>query len=133
MRSVMEECGGVHIHFPAEGSGVDRVMIRGPAGEVERARKQLLQLAEEKVRGHSSFFLYLLFLIFHSHFLFLVCCVFLFSPILFFIFFLSVLNFLMSNSHLFLSHLFSHVIFIFYDFIFFLLLILSIFRLFSCV
>ncbi|KAB5555835.1 hypothetical protein PHYPO_G00038720 [Pangasianodon hypophthalmus] len=48
VRSVMEECGGVHIHFPAEGSGVDRVTIRGPAGEVERAKKQLLQLAEEK-------------------------------------------------------------------------------------
>ncbi|XP_060796335.1 LOW QUALITY PROTEIN: vigilin [Neoarius graeffei] len=48
VRSVMEECGGVHIHFPAEGSGVDRVTIRGPAGEVDRARKQLLQLAEEK-------------------------------------------------------------------------------------
>lgn len=49
MRSVMEECGGVHIHFPAEGSGLDKVTIRGPAEEVERARKQLLQLAEEKV------------------------------------------------------------------------------------
>ncbi|XP_066519973.1 vigilin isoform X1 [Hoplias malabaricus] len=48
VRSVMEECGGVHIHFPAEGSGVDKVTIRGSAGEVERARRQLLQLAEEK-------------------------------------------------------------------------------------
>uniref|UniRef100_A0AAY4ARQ1 Vigilin n=1 Tax=Denticeps clupeoides TaxID=299321 RepID=A0AAY4ARQ1_9TELE len=48
VRSVMEECGGVHIHFPAEGSGSDKVTIRGPAGEVEKARKQLLQLAEEK-------------------------------------------------------------------------------------
>ncbi|XP_056325157.1 vigilin [Danio aesculapii] len=48
VRSIMEDCGGVHIHFPAEGSGLDRVTIRGPAEEVERARKQLLQLAEEK-------------------------------------------------------------------------------------
>ncbi|XP_063043229.1 vigilin isoform X2 [Engraulis encrasicolus] len=48
VRAVMEECGGVHIHFPSEGSGSDRVTIRGPAGEVEKARKQLLQLAEEK-------------------------------------------------------------------------------------
>lgn len=46
----MEDCGGVHIHFPSEGSGSDRVTIRGPAGEVERAKRQLLQLAEEKVR-----------------------------------------------------------------------------------
>uniref|UniRef100_A0A8C1RXE2 Vigilin n=1 Tax=Cyprinus carpio TaxID=7962 RepID=A0A8C1RXE2_CYPCA len=50
VRSVMEECGGVHIHFPAEGSGLDKVTIRGPAEEVERARRQLLQLAEEKVK-----------------------------------------------------------------------------------
>ncbi|KAL6118569.1 uncharacterized protein ACO6RY_03350 [Pungitius sinensis] len=48
VRSVMEDCGGVHIHFPSEGSGSDRVTIRGPVGEVERAKKQLLQLAEEK-------------------------------------------------------------------------------------
>uniref|UniRef100_A0A8C7FU15 Vigilin n=1 Tax=Oncorhynchus kisutch TaxID=8019 RepID=A0A8C7FU15_ONCKI len=45
-----EDCGGVHIHFPSEGSGSDRVTVRGPAGEVERAKRQLLQLAEEKVR-----------------------------------------------------------------------------------
>uniref|UniRef100_A0A8C1QDY5 Vigilin n=1 Tax=Cyprinus carpio TaxID=7962 RepID=A0A8C1QDY5_CYPCA len=50
VRSVMEECGGVHIHFPAEGSGLDKVTIRGPAEEVERAKRQLLQLAEEKVK-----------------------------------------------------------------------------------
>lgn len=49
MRSIMEDCGGVHIHFPSEGSGSDKVTIRGPAGEVEKAKKQLLQLAEEKV------------------------------------------------------------------------------------
>ncbi|PIO38541.1 hypothetical protein AB205_0138790 [Aquarana catesbeiana] len=50
IRSIMEECGGVHIHFPSEGSGSDAVTIRGPAQDVERAKKQLLQLAEEKVR-----------------------------------------------------------------------------------
>lgn len=50
VRSIMDDCGGVHIHFPSEGSGSDRVTIRGPAGEVEKAKKQLLQLAEEKVR-----------------------------------------------------------------------------------
>ncbi|XP_071999312.1 vigilin [Engystomops pustulosus] len=48
IRSIMEECGGVHIHFPSEGSGSDTVTIRGPAQDVERAKKQLLQLAEEK-------------------------------------------------------------------------------------
>ncbi|KAM6894744.1 vigilin [Lycodopsis pacificus] len=48
VRSIMEDCGGVHIHFPSEGSGSDKVTIRGPVGEVEKAKKQLLQLAEEK-------------------------------------------------------------------------------------
>ncbi|XP_068164689.1 vigilin [Antennarius striatus] len=48
VRAIMEDCGGVHIHFPSEGSGSDRVTIRGAAGEVEKARKQLLELAEEK-------------------------------------------------------------------------------------
>ncbi|XP_053314560.1 vigilin [Spea bombifrons] len=48
IRSIMEECGGVHIHFPSEGSGSDTVIIRGPAQDVDRAKKQLLQLAEEK-------------------------------------------------------------------------------------
>ncbi|KAJ8254798.1 hypothetical protein GJAV_G00197460 [Gymnothorax javanicus] len=52
VRSVKEECGGVHIRFPSGGSGSDRVTIRGPAEEVERARKQLLQLAEEKQIDH---------------------------------------------------------------------------------
>ena len=51
VRSIMEECGGVHIHFPTEGSGVDKVTIRGPAEEVEKAKQQLLALAEEKVGG----------------------------------------------------------------------------------
>jgi len=51
VRSIMEDCGGVHIHFPSEGSGSEKVTIRGPVGEVEKAKKQLLQLAEEKVGG----------------------------------------------------------------------------------
>lgn len=48
IRSIMEECGGVHIHFPTEGSGSDTVTIRGSAEEVDKAKKQLMQLAEEK-------------------------------------------------------------------------------------
>lgn len=51
VRSIMEECGGVHIHFPTEGSGDDKVTIRGPAEEVAKAKQQLLALAEEKVCG----------------------------------------------------------------------------------
>ncbi|XP_064409090.1 vigilin isoform X2 [Latimeria chalumnae] len=48
VRSIMEECGGVHIHFPSEGSGSEKVTIRGPGDEVEKAKRHLLQLAEEK-------------------------------------------------------------------------------------
>ncbi|XP_048844381.1 high density lipoprotein binding protein a [Brienomyrus brachyistius] len=48
VRSIMEECGGVHIHFPTEGSGIDTVTIRGPVEDVEKAKRQLLSLAEEK-------------------------------------------------------------------------------------
>uniref|UniRef100_A0A8C2GNI4 Vigilin n=1 Tax=Cyprinus carpio TaxID=7962 RepID=A0A8C2GNI4_CYPCA len=54
VRSIMEECGGVHIHFPTEGSGIDAVTIRGTAEEVEKAKKQLLSLAEEKqIKSHT--------------------------------------------------------------------------------
>uniref|UniRef100_A0A4W4EE35 Vigilin n=1 Tax=Electrophorus electricus TaxID=8005 RepID=A0A4W4EE35_ELEEL len=55
VRSIMEECGGVHIHFPTEGSGIDSVTIRGPAEEVEKAKKQLLSLAVEKqTKSHTA-------------------------------------------------------------------------------
>lgn len=54
VRSIMEECGGVHIHFPTEGSGIDKVTIRGPAEEVAKAKQQLLALAEEKVCINAS-------------------------------------------------------------------------------
>jgi len=55
VRSIMEECGGVHIHFPTEGSGIDIVTIRGPAEEVEKAKTQLLALAEEKqIKSHTA-------------------------------------------------------------------------------
>lgn len=55
VRSIMEECGGVHIHFPTEGSGIDAVTIRGPAEEVEKAKRQLLSLAEEKqTKSHTA-------------------------------------------------------------------------------
>ncbi|XP_036970727.1 high density lipoprotein binding protein a isoform X2 [Acanthopagrus latus] len=55
VRSIMEECGSVHIHFPTEGSGIDKVTIRGPVEEVEKAKQQLLALAEEKqIKSHTA-------------------------------------------------------------------------------
>ncbi|XP_063965109.1 vigilin-like [Lytechinus pictus] len=48
IRAIMEECGGAHIHFPKEGSGSDRVTIRGPKEEVDKAKKQLMDLTNER-------------------------------------------------------------------------------------
>jgi hypothetical protein len=49
IRSIMEENGGVIIRFPQEGSTQDKVTIRGPKNDVENAKAQLLEIANEKV------------------------------------------------------------------------------------
>lgn len=49
IRSIMEECGGVNIKFPPGGSNSDIVVLRGPKEDVEKAKKELLQQAKEKV------------------------------------------------------------------------------------
>lgn len=46
--SIMEECGGVSIKFPSPESNSDKVAIRGPKEDVERAKQQLLELTNEK-------------------------------------------------------------------------------------
>ena len=43
----MDECGDVHIHFPAEGTNSDVVVIRGVKEDVEKAKKQLLEMASD--------------------------------------------------------------------------------------
>ncbi|KAK7093511.1 hypothetical protein V1264_007247 [Littorina saxatilis] len=48
IRAIMEECGGVIIRFPPEGQTSDKVTIRGPKDDVESAKKQLLDLVNEK-------------------------------------------------------------------------------------
>ncbi|XP_055958186.1 vigilin [Patella vulgata] len=48
IRAIMEECGGVIIRFPPEGTSSDKVMIRGPKDDVENAKKQLMEMASEK-------------------------------------------------------------------------------------
>ncbi|RCN39176.1 KH domain protein [Ancylostoma caninum] len=45
---IEEECGGVHIRFPAEKSESTKVTIRGPKSDVERAQKLLTDLAKDK-------------------------------------------------------------------------------------
>lgn len=54
IQSIMTECGGVHIKFPEAHSGSDKVTIRGPADDVEKALKLLEELsAEKQLSGHS--------------------------------------------------------------------------------
>lgn len=48
INSIMEECGGVSIKFPTPESKSDKVTIRGPKDDVERAKVQLLELSNEK-------------------------------------------------------------------------------------
>lgn len=49
IKSIMDECGGVQIRFPSEASTSDKVMIRGPKTDVEKAKRQLMELAKERV------------------------------------------------------------------------------------
>ncbi len=50
IQGIMRECGGVLIRFPQEGSKSDKVVIRGPKEDVEKARKQLQEQCTELVR-----------------------------------------------------------------------------------
>ncbi|KAG8181791.1 hypothetical protein JTE90_000083 [Oedothorax gibbosus] len=55
IRSITEDCGGVTIKFPTEGSGNDKVSIRGPKEDVEKAKKLLVELSNEKqLTGHTA-------------------------------------------------------------------------------
>ena len=49
IQSVMDECGGVRVHFPPSGSSNNEVRISGPTEDVERAKKMLLEIADETV------------------------------------------------------------------------------------
>lgn len=49
IQSIMSECGGVRIQFPSPDSGSDKVSLNGPKDDVEKAKKILLDLANEKV------------------------------------------------------------------------------------
>ncbi|CAC5382186.1 Vigilin [Mytilus coruscus] len=48
IRSIAQECGGVIIRFPQQGSTANTVTIRGPKNDVENAKKQLQELTNEK-------------------------------------------------------------------------------------
>jgi len=48
IQSIMDDCGGVHIKFPEANSGSDKVTIRGPKDDVEKAKQMLMSLSSEK-------------------------------------------------------------------------------------
>lgn len=48
IHSIMEDCGGVSIKFPSADSKSDKVTIRGPKDDVDRAKQQLIDLANER-------------------------------------------------------------------------------------
>ncbi|XP_063821782.1 vigilin [Ostrinia nubilalis] len=48
IHSIMEECGGVLIKFPPAESDSDKVVIKGPVEDVEKAKQQLLAHASER-------------------------------------------------------------------------------------
>jgi len=48
INSIMEECGGVSIKFPTPESKSDKVTIRGPKDDVEKAKHTLLDMSSEK-------------------------------------------------------------------------------------
>ena len=49
VQSITDECGGVQIRFPSDKAVSDKVVIRGTKDGVERAKKRLLELANDRV------------------------------------------------------------------------------------
>jgi len=49
IRAVRDECGGVLIRFPSATSNSDKVLLKGPEDDVEKAKKLLLDLANDTV------------------------------------------------------------------------------------
>lgn len=48
VRSISEDCGGVHIKFPDAKSKSDKVTIVGPKEEAEKAKNMLLEMSRDK-------------------------------------------------------------------------------------
>ncbi|TKR72895.1 hypothetical protein L596_020281 [Steinernema carpocapsae] len=47
VRDIEDDCGGVHIKFPAEKSNSDKVSVRGPKDDVAKAVEQLKKFAKD--------------------------------------------------------------------------------------
>jgi KH domain len=57
LRAVRDECGGVMIRFPAANVQSDKVLLRGPPEDVEKAKSLLMDLANEKVKYSNCCFI----------------------------------------------------------------------------
>ncbi|CAJ0957494.1 unnamed protein product, partial [Mesorhabditis belari] len=51
---IEEECGGVHVKFPAEKSDSEKVVVRGPQGDAEKAIALLQKMAQDKLDTHED-------------------------------------------------------------------------------
>ena len=49
IHEISDECGGILIRFPNENTLSDKVCLRGPKEEVEKAKKRLLEVASDRV------------------------------------------------------------------------------------
>ena len=48
IKQIRKDCGGVLINFPPENATSDRITLKGPRDEIERAKQELLKMAKQK-------------------------------------------------------------------------------------
>ena len=54
IQSISDDCGGVAIKFPAAEANSDKVTIRGPKDDVEKAKKMLMEMSNERMLNSAS-------------------------------------------------------------------------------
>ena len=54
IQSISDDCGGVAIKFPAAESNSDKVTVRGPKDDVEKAKKMLAEMSQERMLNSDS-------------------------------------------------------------------------------
>lgn len=48
IKQIRQECGGVIINFPPGNNPSDKITLKGPRADIEKAKKELIKLAKEK-------------------------------------------------------------------------------------
>merc|ERR1712241_954477 len=54
IQSISDDCGGVAIKFPPSSSNSDKVTVRGPKDDVEKAKKMLVEMSNERMLNSIS-------------------------------------------------------------------------------